>query len=351
MKTLYIFPGSRKAPTEGVSDTQLYGFNHLAAFGIDASSVARDDALPLSLRQGVLGKRIGFKLRQALLFFTARKYDLVFGPTLLYLMLFKKILGGRAKYVVLNIELNRILRGSKGRPFRAWFIKSLFKEFSGIVCLSTDQKEWLIEHHPFLEGKVFFVPLGADTEFFQPVYEGRNDVVLSVGRDNGRDYRTFLDAAAQMPETKFEIVCSPRNLVGIGSIPSNVRVQYDLSPSELRTKYQTARMIVISTHDDTSTLGADCSGQTVLLDAMASGLPVIMTRKEYISDYVRDGRDVLIVEPYSPAQIVAAIEHLQGDGMLSSSLAKSSRDRAEHEFSTRATAERLSHIFKTIWTS
>ena len=349
MKVLYIFSGSHKAPSADAPDAQLYGLNYLEALGIQADAVGRDDALSGWLRESWLGKLAGFKTRHALLYFTARSYDVVFGPALLYLMPLNKLFGGKAKYVVLNIELNRILRGGEGRPLRKWFIESLLKEFSAIVCLSTDQKEWLLARYPSLVGRVFFVPFCADIHFYLPEYEGRNDVVLSVGRDNGRDYRTLLEVARQMPETQFEIVCSPRNLVDIEDVPTNVRVYYDLSFAELREKYQTARMIVITTHDDSSTLGADCSGQTVLLDAMACGLPIIATHKAYLADYVRDGQDALVVDCYNPKQLAAAIVRLTNDAALRVLLAKSARSRAEREFSTQIMAESLSHIFKNIW--
>ena len=348
MNVLYIYPGSRSVLYADVPDTQLYGFNYLKSLGVNADALGRDDALPDWFKKSWMGKYVGFRLRHFLLFFKSRNYDIVFGPALLYLMPLKKLFGGKARYVALNIELNRIMRGSMNRPLRQRFIVSLLKEFSAIICLSTIQKEWLLTEYPFLRGKVFFVPLGADVKFYQPVYEGRRDFVLSVGRDNGRDYHTLVEVAKRMPDTRFEIVCSPRNLAGINFIPSNVHVFYDLSFAELKEKYQTARMIVITTHDDASILGADCSGQTVLLDAMASGVPIIATRKAYLVDYVREGQDALVVDCYNPEQLVKAIEQLHDDA-LRLKLAKNARARAEHEFSTRAMAEQVSHVFKDIW--
>lgn len=344
MNVLFLYPGSRKAPGEGLPDTQLYGFNHLASLGVSADALGRDDALPGWLH----GRFLGYKLRQALLFFKARSYDIVFGATLIYLMPLKKLFGGNAQYVLLNIELNRILRGSERRPLRRWFLESLLKEFSAIVCLSTYQKEWLLERYPYLTGKVFFIPLGADIHFYHPVYEGRTDVVLSVGKDNGRDYRTLIEVAKRMPNTRFEIVCSPRNLVGIDQVPSNVQVFYDLPVRLLEEKYKTARMLIIPTHDDLSVLGADCSGQTVLLDAMASGLPIIATRKAYLTDYIREEQDALVVDCYNPEQLAEAILRLDDDA-LRTALAKSARTRVEEHFSSQAMAENISHLFKNTW--
>jgi glycosyltransferase involved in cell wall biosynthesis len=349
MRLLYIFPGSRKAPDKAFPSSQLYGLDRLPSFGITPDSLSRDDALP-QLYSSQFGKWIGFKMRHALLYFKTRSYDVVFGPALLYLMPFKKIFAGRAKYVMLNIELVRILRGTKNRPIRRWFIEALLKEFSGIVCLATSQKEWLVAHYPSLLGKVFVVPLSADITFFEPLYDGRRDVILSVGGDSGRDYGTLLETARLLPNTQFEIVCHPRNLADLETVPNNVHVSYDLAFSELKEKYRTARMIVIPTHSDESNRGADCSGQTVLLDAMASGLPIIVSRRAYLADYIREGEDAIVVDCYNPEQIANAIQKLTDEGVRMT-LAKSARVRAEEHLSAEKMASDLTQIFNNYGTT
>ena len=351
MRILCIYPGNPTVQLEGVRagelpDTMLYGYNHLASFELEADMLGRDDGLPRWFTRGTLGKHLGFRLRHFLLFFTARRYNVVFGGALLYLMPLKKLFGGRAKYVLFNIELLRILRANEHRPLRYRYIVSLLREFAAIVCLSSVQKEWLRIRFPFLEGRLHVVPLGVDVEYCTPVYEGRGNTVLSVGKDGGRDYATLIEAARRMPHTQFEIVCSPRNMTSISDIPPNVRVFYDLPFSELACKYRTAKLIVIETHNDVYADGSDCSGQTVLLDAMAYGLPIIATRKQYLSEYARDGEDLIMVEPYDGVAIQSAIERLE-DPMLRLRLARGARSRVERDLSTRQMAERLTRIFHT----
>jgi glycosyltransferase involved in cell wall biosynthesis len=351
-KVLVIHPSSPEKKFKGVPgtdfpDTQLYGYNHLASFGVEADLIGRDDALPRALRSGPFAKLIGFRLRHLLLFFKARTYDVVFGGALLYLMPLKKLFGGRARYVLFNIELIRIIRANARRPLRSALLRSLMKEFSAIACLSHAQMEWLAARYPFLAGKLRYVALGVDTEFYHPVYEGRGETILAVGSDGGRDYTTLLAAAALLPEERFEIVCSPHNLpVGV-VVPPNVTVSYNIPFSELTEKYRTARMLVLSTHDDSYLDGSDCSGQTVLLDAMANGLPIIASRKQYLADYVREDVDALIIEPYQPEAIVAAIARLE-DPMLRRRLAESARARSATLFSTRTMAEGLAEVFRSV---
>ena len=48
--------------------------------------------------------------------------------------------------------------------------------------------------------------------------------------------------------------------------------------------------MVLPTRREGYRYGADCSGQTVLLDAMAMGRPVVASERSTLSDYVRESR-------------------------------------------------------------
>lgn len=359
MKILYVYSGSRKDKFQGISgkdfpDTQFYGYDHLKdeagkiGLSVEVDYLERDEALPPVMRRIPFFRGgIGFRMRHLYAFFATRKYDIVFGSSLLYMMLLKKLLGSRAKYILLSIGLIRTIRAHEHHPIRSWIIRWLMRELDSIVCLSRTHTEWLESRFDFLKGKTRFVPLGVDTAYYKPVFEGRSGYVLSVGRDNGRDYKTLIEAARKLPDVQFEIVCSRRNLEGIASLPGNVRVSYDLPFAELTKRYRAAGMMVLSTHDDGFEDGSDCSGQTVLLDSMANGLPVIVSRKRYLDDYIRGGEDALIVDCYDPDSIIAAIRQLQNEAVRLR-LAMHARERVERQFSTKNMAASLAAVFKAL---
>ena len=340
MRVLYIYSGLRKDKFKGeisvdYPDTQFYGLNHLDKFGINA-----DYKEP---------RGFGFfRLKHFLSFFLTRGYDIVFGSSLLYALFWKKIFVSHAKFVILNIGLTRALASNRNNPFKLKIILWLLKSAIIVVCLSNNQKKYLEERFSFSQDKVFFVPLGVDIKYYQPIYEGRKNYILSVGRDNGRDYKTIIETAILMPEREFQIVCSRRNLEGINNIPKNVKIFYDLPFSELNRKYQEAEILLLITHNDSFGDGADCSGQTVLLDAMANGLPIIVSRKEYLTDYVIDGKEAIFVDFYNPNKIKIAIESLLNNHRFRKEIAIRARQRVEVEFSTKKMAERLSDIFKNL---
>jgi len=348
LKVLYIYSGSRRDKFSGTinvdyPDTQFYGLNHLNQFGIKAEYKEWSDVTSYRF----LGKILGFRLKHILLYPFTKGKDVVFGSSILFVVAIKKIFKTSAKFVLLNIGLTRTLIANKKNPLKYRFITWLLRDLDGIVCLTHVQKEYIEENFPFLKEKIYVVPLGVDTTFYHANAEERKDYILSAGRDNGRDYKTLIETARLMPEKVFHIVCSSRNMIGIENIPNNVNVFYDLPVSELQKKYKEACILVLTTHDDTFQDGADCSGQTVLLDALASGLPVIASRKRYLADYVDDKKEVILVDFYDPLKLKIAIESLDNVG-LRKVMAMRARERVEREFSTKKMAQNLAYIFKDI---
>ncbi len=349
MKVRYLYSGSRKDKFKGIAgvdypDTQFYGLNHLSKFGISADYKEWSDVTKSRFWDAILG----FRIKHLLLYPFSRSQDVVFGSSLLFLMVFKKLFKTKTKFVLLNIGIMRTLAVNKKNKIKHAFIRWLLSGFDGVVCLARLQKEYLEEKFPSLRGKVFFVPLGVDTRYHQPVYENRKTYFLSVGRDNGRDYQTVIDTARLMPEREFHIACSKRNLAGVDSIPPNVKIFYDFPFSKTREQFQEAGLLLLITHDDSLQDGSDCSGQTVLLEAMANGLPIIVSRKKYLADYVADKKEAVFVDFYDPFQIKAAAVALMGDPGERGAMALRARARVEAEFSTERMAENLATVFTRI---
>lgn len=351
MNILYLFSGTRSDKFKGIigvdfPDTQFYGINHLGKFSIDAEYKEIKD-VPV-LRS--VGAFLPFGLRHALmtLYFSLKgEYDIIFGSSLMYGLFFKKILRLKQKFVILDISLGRTLTTNQANPLKYKMIRWLLGGANAVVSLSSTQQQQLEQRVPALAGKTFFVHLGVDVAYHKPVFSNRTKYILSAGRDNGRDYKTVLETARLMPNEHFEIVCSARNLVSAGAIPPNVTVHIDLPHTELCVKFGQAEMLLLTTHADNHSDGSDCSGQTVLLEAMANGLPVIASRKKYLGDYVTEGVDVLGVDCYDAQGIVKAVA-LMRDGDTALRIAQHARLTVEHELSTEKMAGELARIFKTI---
>ncbi|MCI5108821.1 MAG: glycosyltransferase family 4 protein [Candidatus Pacebacteria bacterium] len=291
-KILYIYSGgSRKKlireVQEGASpDTMLYGFNHFK----DAEFIES-------------------KGRWADLFFMSRlfyiaSFEFVISPVAIpVLLVFSFIPFIKTKWIVFNINLVHTLNRKKD-GFKKKLLIRVLNHSHRILCLSNFQKEALIRHG-VSEEKLEFVYFGVDSTYHDSVYCG-GEVILSVGKDKGRDYKNFLGAISGLDNVS--IVTSKRNLEGL-NVPRDVSTYFDISNSELKKLYQKAKMVVVTLNKDG---GSDCSGQTVVLDAMSNGIPVIVSDRKWVRDYGLGGI-VKVVSPGDPSGLRKEIDILNSD--------------------------------------
>jgi len=351
MRVLYLYSGKRKIKKYqgklGIDypDTQFYGLNYLKEYGIEAEYQELGDFKYFKF----LEKFLSFRTKHFLMFFKIKKYDLVFGSSLIYLMPLKIIFRNKTKFILFNIYLNRLILANKSKFLKYWLIKFLIKKMDRIICPSCIQKKYLINNYNFPKKRISFIPLGVDVNFHRYVPDNqRKDFILSVGSDDGRDYKSVLKTAQLCPNLKFVIVCGQKNMAGIRKkeIPKNVEIFYYISSRKLKQLYQQARIFLMSTYPDRHKKGADCSGQTVLLDVMASGLPMIANKKAYLSDYVENNQEMIITNTNSPLEFKRKIESLLSNNELRINLAKKARKKVSHNFTTKIMAQKLSICFK-----
>lgn len=82
----------------------------------------------------------------------------------------------------------------------------------------------------------------------------------------------------------------------------------------------------------------------VLMEAMATGRPVVSTRIMGIPELVQDGRSGLLVPPARADEIARALRTLACDGELRAAMAREGRARVLEEFDVRQSAQRLADL-------
>jgi glycosyltransferase involved in cell wall biosynthesis len=331
-KVAFLFHKGRKTLASDVasdksSDVPFYGMNHAAKLlGSEVSS----DFLEFS---GALKT-----LRRL------RKYDVVVSSIGLQIFLLQIIaLRKKPRWIFLNINMTSVLSNYHRFSLKRFVILFLLKRMHKVLCLSGDQKEYLIRLG-VAPSRIEVVLYGTDKRFFSPSSHFES-YILSVGKDQARDYRTLLAAAASLP-AQFIVVASRRNIEGEGirDVPDNVQIQYDLDFTHVRPLFENALFVVVPVKGDRSQDGSDCSGQTVVLDALACGKAVVVSRRAWVNDYLVPGEHALIVEPEDSIALASGMRTLLEDLPLRERIGTAGRKLVDEKCNTERMGQRIAGI-------
>jgi glycosyltransferase involved in cell wall biosynthesis len=161
------------------------------------------------------------------------------------------------------------------------------------------------------------IPFGVDTKFWQPddgPYE-KHPYILAVGNDFQRDYALLIEVA-KLINMRIKVI-TERDIPA--DIPPNVEVirgsytNTGLSDLQLRELYQKALCTVIPLKPSFQP-----SGQSVALQSMACGTPVIITKTEGLWDhrYLRDMENIVFVHSNKPEEWAVTIDRITADQEL-----------------------------------
>ncbi len=187
---------------------------------------------------------------------------------------------------------------------------------------------------------IIFAPPGVDTDTFYPTIYQPDGPILSVGRfaDHRKNVRLLFSAYHQLRQTMSAV---PR-LMLIGQRPrkedwdfalslgiaNHVEVHEDISVQRLAQLYRNASLFVLSS--DEEGLGL------VILEAMASGLPVVSTRCGGPETAVIEGETGYLTPVGDAAALAQAMQRLLEDPALRRRMGQAGRTVAEERFSIAA---------------
>ena len=279
------------------------------------------------------------------------KYDFIITQDNLFLgyivSVLSKIFRIKTYWLYLAINSSTIICRHVNNSLHLFLLKTIWKSYTKIICISNEQM-MDFQGLGIPSKKLIFIPFGVDNAFFKPNdFSNEGDFILSVGRDMGRDYEILLRAADKLP-FKFVIVAAPKNIPKGIEIPANVSVLYNIDISEVRDLYRKARLVAIVSKDQSIPAGSDCSGQTVILDALSAGKAVIATDRSWISDYFSLGSDLIVVKPNSPEMIAKAINDLWHNNLKRKEIALSGYNKVNSEYSTKIFSESILRLINSI---
>lgn len=160
-------------------------------------------------------------------------------------------------------------------------------------------------------------PFGVDTKFWRPDDrpDDKHHYILAVGNDFQRDYALLIEVA-RLINIRIKVI-TERDIPA--DIPPNVEVirgsyrNAGLSDLQLRELYQKALFTVIPLK-----LSFQPSGQSVALQSMACGTPVLITKTEGLWDhrYLTDMENIVFIHSNKPEEWAKTIDRITADPEL-----------------------------------
>lgn len=204
------------------------------------------------------------------------------------------------------------------------------------------------------------VPTGLDIHKFGPQVDGSEirkrhrvedrRVVLFVGRlASHKGIQTLIEAAPLIPEDIVFLLVGPgefprpwtrlmRQLgvedrfLQVGKVPEN----------ELPAYYSACDLMVLPSVSRLEAFGL------VLVEAMASGKPVVASDIPGVRDVVKDGRTGLLSEPFDPKDLAEKITAILSDEQLAIGLGREGRRLAAEMYSWEAIGKIIERIYQDV---
>src|SRR2546426_8610435 len=227
------------------------------------------------------------------------------------------------------------------------------------VAAETDYSRGLLcERCPDSAAKIHRVYNGIDLEHFPTPAQGTTNPmprIISVARLVAfKGFEHLIDACAELARRGFDFVC---DIIGDGPLRDRLGAKIDMLNLSSRfnllgslpqravlEKIQAADIFALASVIDAQ--GASDVFPTVILEAMASALPVVSSRLAGIPELVMHGQTGVLVSPEDTFALTQALEQLLRDTELRLRYGRAGRARIEQHFRIEDTVTPLLRLIE-----
>jgi sugar transferase (PEP-CTERM/EpsH1 system associated) len=233
------------------------------------------------------------------------------------------------------------------------------------TAVSKDLERYLVEQLGVAPVRVSQLYNGVDIQAFRPA-EGRATIASDAADDSGRallfgtvgrlqpvkDQTTLIRAFAEAVRMAPDVMGRARLVIG-GEGPSRPELE-----AEIRQGGLTGRVDMLGRIDDAATLlrsldvfvlpSRDEGISNTILEAMATGLPVLATRVGGNSELVHEGQTGQLVEAGNPSAMAEWLVRYAGEDGLRRAQGSAGRIRAERCFSLQAMVQAYASLYDAL---
>jgi colanic acid/amylovoran biosynthesis glycosyltransferase len=241
------------------------------------------------------------------------------------------------------------------KPDQRVGLDHLVRDSSFIVAVSDFGAAWLSNQFPEFAQKIHRIYNGLDLSLFKPAGPIAQPLQLvSIGRLIEKKGFPYLVEACDLlrgKDLKFRCLIigdGPeherlQNLIRQYRLSDVVRLTGPLPQTELTNILTTSSIFVFPAIHDRS--GDSDNLPTVLIEAIASALPIVATHIAGIPEIVQHGENGFLVPEKDPVQLADAIHRIASDMQLSTRFRGASRRIAEEKFALSSTVGQLKALF------
>ena len=223
---------------------------------------------------------------------------------------------------------------------------------SHVLAVSASTRADLLARGNLQENFVTLLPNGVDTSRFRPVAEvergkarenlgvsGSRPVVVGLGRLHPqKNWPVFLQVAARFPEVDFVIA---------GTGPEEAKLR-ELAPGHVRlVGFRDSREVLAAA--DVFLLTSDYEGTPMtLLEAMACGVPSVVSAVDGCEEILGDGRGGVTARPGDVEDFARKLEAFLADGNLRSTQGAVARERVLRDYDAKEQTKMVEAVYERL---
>ena len=263
-----------------------------------------------------------------------------------------------AKYKDQNKRLIFIVMGLFSKKYgnkfiyaiQNFFLKYIIKNVNTLIFLGKGEYELAKLRYPRFESKFKFVPFGINLNFWNPSKKynpNSNDYILFIGNDGNRDFNKLIDISNNLSNIKIKIVTNQNISQKIKN--NNTEVIYGdwnssaLTDLELKNLYENAVLTFLPLKETFQP-----SGQSVTLQSMSLGVPVMITKTKGFWDLenFKHKENIYFVESNNTEDWSKNIYSVISNSELLENLSRNSIDTVNRLYNQEMFFEKLENLIK-----